>query len=106
MQPIGCLSSDLFRKNFDSIWKDAQQEKVNAFNVVKFTKDYYVETLNCQYSKKGEQANFTKLQNSCIYKKKITVYEEIQGVAIKKTDSCSNPLLKKNQTIEMLSPSM
>jgi len=77
MQPIGCLSSDLFRKNFDSIWKDAQQAKVNAFNVVKFTKDYYVETLNCQYSKKGEQANFTKLQNSCIYKKKITVYEEI-----------------------------
>jgi len=31
---------------------------------------------------------------------------EIRGVAIKKPDSCSNPLLKKNQTIEMLSPSM
>jgi len=30
----------------------------------------------------------------------------IRGVAIKKPDSCSNPLLKKNQTIEMLSPSM
>ena len=30
----------------------------------------------------------------------------LQGVAIKKPDSCSNPLLKKNQTIEMLSPSM
>ena len=30
----------------------------------------------------------------------------MQGVAIKKPDSCSNPLLKKNQTIEMLSPSM
>jgi len=32
--------------------------------------------------------------------------EEIRGVAIKKPDSCSNPLLKKNQTIEKLSPSM
>jgi len=30
----------------------------------------------------------------------------IRGVAIKKPDSCSKPLLKKNQTIEMLSPSM
>jgi len=30
----------------------------------------------------------------------------VRGVAIKKPDSCSNPLLKKNQTIEMLSPSM
>jgi hypothetical protein len=28
------------------------------------------------------------------------------GAAIKKPDSCSNPLLKKNQTIKMLSPSM
>jgi len=33
-------------------------------------------------------------------------HQYIQGVAIKKPDSCSNPLLKKNQTIEMLSPSM
>jgi len=31
----------------------------------------------------------------------------VRGVAIKKPDSCSNPLLKKkNQSIEMLSPSM
>ena len=30
----------------------------------------------------------------------------IRGVAIKKPNSCSNPLLKKNQTIKMLSPSM
>ena len=35
--------------------------------------------------------------SSCIY---------VRGVAIKKPDSCSNPLLEKNQTIEMLSPSM
>ena len=30
----------------------------------------------------------------------------VRGVAIRKPDSCSNPLLKKNQTIQMLSPSM
>jgi len=30
----------------------------------------------------------------------------VRGVAIKKPDSCSDPLLKKNQTVEMLSPSM
>ena len=37
----------------------------------------------------------------CVY-----IYIYTRGVAIKKPDSCSNPLLKKNQTIEMLSPSM
>jgi len=36
----------------------------------------------------------------------ISLKHQIRGVAIKKPDSCSNTLLKKNQTIEMLSPSM
>jgi hypothetical protein len=39
MQPIDCLSIDLFSKNFDSIRKDAQQVKFNDFRFVKFTKD-------------------------------------------------------------------
>jgi len=37
---------------------------------------------------------------------KTSAIESLQGVAIKKPDSCSKRLLKKNQTIEMLSPSM
>ena len=37
---------------------------------------------------------------------KLVLVADIQGVAIKKPDSCSNPLLKKNQTIEVLSPSV
>jgi len=43
----------------------------------KVYKGYYGEAINCQYSKKGKQENFTNLRNICIYKVKITEYKEI-----------------------------